>query len=59
METNKYYTSSLQSYSRSYILIKDDSLIEATSQGRVVLENGYFENVLHLPKLCVNRLLVY
>jgi hypothetical protein len=37
----------------------DDTLVATAGEGRVELPNGSFENVLHLPKLYINLLLVY
>jgi hypothetical protein len=37
----------------------DDTPVEVTRQGRVELQHGSFENVLHVPKLSVNLLFVY
>ena len=37
----------------------DDSPIDFTRKGRIELNNGSFEDVLHVPKLSVNLLSVY
>jgi hypothetical protein len=41
------------------ILMGDDSLVELTGKGRVELDHGSFENVLHVPQLSVNVLSVF
>jgi hypothetical protein len=41
------------------ILMGDDTLVEVTRQGRVELQHGIFENVLHVPKLSMNLLFIY
>jgi hypothetical protein len=41
------------------ILMGDDSPIEVVEKGRVELDHGSFENVLHVPQLSVNLLSVY
>jgi hypothetical protein len=51
--------SSLTACTGPPILMGDDSLVEVTGQGRVDLQNGSFENVLHVPKLSINLLSVY
>jgi hypothetical protein len=37
----------------------DDTPIAVAREGRVELPNGSFENVLHVPKISINLLLVY
>ena len=59
MEERKCVLTSLRSYVFPPILMGDDSLVETTRQGRVVLENGIFENVLHILKLFASLLLVH
>jgi hypothetical protein len=51
--------SSLSPCSRPHILMGDDTPVEVGGEGRVELHNGSFENVLHVPKLSMNMLLVY
>jgi hypothetical protein len=51
--------SSLIPCSRPPILMGDDTLVEVVGEGRVELHNGSFENVLHVPKISMNLLLVY
>ena len=41
------------------ILMGDDSRVEANRKGRVELDHGSFEKVLHVPQLSVNMLSVY
>jgi hypothetical protein len=41
------------------ILMGDDSLIEVSGKGRVEIDNGIFKNVLFVPQLSMNMLLVY
>jgi hypothetical protein len=59
MEATKYVLSSLKTCTGPPILMGDDSPVEVSGQGRVDLENGSFENVLHILKLSVNLLFVY
>jgi hypothetical protein len=51
--------SSLSPCSRPPILMGDDTPIAVAGEGRVELHNGSFENVLHVPNLSMNLLLVY
>jgi hypothetical protein len=51
--------SSLIPCSRPPILMGDDTPIVVARKLRVELHNGSFENVLHVPKLSMNILLVY
>jgi hypothetical protein len=37
----------------------DDTPVAVAGEGRVELLYGSFENVLHVPKLCINLLSVY
>ena len=37
----------------------DDTLVAVATEGRVELHNASFENVLHVPNLSMNLLLVY
>ena len=39
--------------------MRDKYFFEFTGKGRIELNNGSFENVLHVPKLFVNLLSVY
>jgi hypothetical protein len=41
------------------ILVEDDSPVKVTRKGRVELDHGSFENILHVPQLFVNLLSVY
>ena len=50
---------SLSSCSGPPILMGDDTPIEVAGEGRVELPNGSFDNVLHVPKISINLLLVY
>jgi hypothetical protein len=51
--------SSLSPCSRPPILMGDDTLVAVAGEGRVELHNGSFENVLHVPNISMNLLLVY
>jgi hypothetical protein len=51
--------SSLTACNGPPILMGCDSPIEVTGKGRVELDHGSFENVLHVPQISVNLLLVY
>ena len=59
MAAAKEVYSSLDACKGPPILMGDDSPIEATGKGRVELLHGSFEDVLHVPKLLVNLILVY
>lgn len=60
-----YITSSKESffsphaYSRPPIIMGENSVVEATEQGRVQLKDGVFENVLHIPSFFLNLLSMY
>jgi hypothetical protein len=41
------------------ILMVDDTPMEVTRQGRLGLQHGSFENVLHVQKLFMNLLSIY
>ena len=41
------------------IVLGDDSLIDSLGKGRIDLEHGSFNNVLYVPGLASNLLLVY
>jgi hypothetical protein len=59
MEATKYVFSSLTASMGPPILMGDDTLVEVIGQGRVELQHGSFENVLHVPKLSMNLLSIY
>ena len=59
MSTKEEVFTSLSSCSRPLILMGDDTPIAVVGERRVELPNGSFENVLHVPKLSINMLLVY
>ena len=59
MAATKEVYSSLDACKGPPILMGDDSPIEVTGKGRVELLHGSFEDVLHVPKLLVNLILVY
>ena len=59
MSSVKDLFTSLYSYSGPNIRMGDDSKIEAKGIGRINIEDGYFNNVLFVPDLEVNLLLVY
>jgi hypothetical protein len=41
------------------IFMGDDSLVEVCGRGRVSLDHGYFEDVIHDPNISVNLLSIY
>jgi hypothetical protein len=41
------------------ILMRDDCPIEVIKKGRVELDHGIFENVLHVPQFFLNLLSMY
>ena len=51
--------SAMYPYSDPSILMGDDSEIQAKGMRKIDLEDGYFNNVLFVPNLAVNLLLVY
>jgi hypothetical protein len=51
--------SSLSPCSRPHILMGDDTPVAVAGEGRVELHKGSFENVLHVPNISMNLLLVY
>jgi hypothetical protein len=59
MDATKDVYSSLDSCKGPPILMGDNSPVEVTDKGRIELTNGSFENVLHVPKISINLLLVY
>jgi hypothetical protein len=59
MASKEDFFSSLSPCSRPPILMGDDTPVAVAGEGRVELYNGSFENVLHVPKLSMNLLLVY
>jgi hypothetical protein len=50
---------SLSPCSTPPILMEDDTPVAVAGEGRVKIHNGSFENVLHVPKLSMNMILVY
>ena len=56
--TNEAF-SSLDACKGPPILMGDDSPIDIINKGRIELNHGSFEDVLHVPKLLVNLLFVY
>jgi hypothetical protein len=59
MATKDDFFSSLSPSSRPPIFMGDDTPVVVVGEGRVELHNGSFENVLHVPNLSTNLLLVY
>jgi hypothetical protein len=59
MATKDEVFSSLSPCSRPPILMGDDTPVAVAGQGRVELDNGSFENVLHVPKISMNLFSVY
>ena len=59
MVVKEKVVTSLSSCSRPPILMGDDTPVAVAREGRVELHNGSFENVLHVPNLSMNLLLVY
>jgi hypothetical protein len=59
MATSKDTVCSLQPCNSPPILMGDDTPIKVYGKGRVDLDNGSFKNVLNVPKLSINLLLVY
>jgi WD40 repeat protein len=59
MAASKELYSSLVSFKGPPIMLGDNSSVEVPSKGRIELNNGSFENVLHVPKLSINLLSVY
>jgi hypothetical protein len=59
MAAKEEVLSSLIPCSRPPILMGYDTLVEVVGEGRVELHNGSFENVLHVPNISMNLLLVY
>ena len=59
MAATKNVLSSITACTGPPILMGDDTPVEVTGQGRVELQHGSFENVLHIPKLSVNLLSIY
>jgi hypothetical protein len=49
----------LNAYNGPPILMGDDSPIKVVKKGRVELDHGSFENVLHVPQISVNLLSMY
>ena len=59
MDATKESFSSLDACKGPPILMGDDSPVDITGKGRIELNHGSFEDVLHVPKLSVNLLSVY
>jgi hypothetical protein len=59
MASKDDFFSSLSPCSRPLILMGDDTPVVVAGEGRVEIHNDSFENVLHVPKLSMNLLLVY
>jgi hypothetical protein len=59
MATTKEVYSSLDACKGPPVLMGDNSPVEVTSKGRIELTNRSFKNVLQVPKLSVNLLLLY
>ena len=59
MATTKESFFSLDACKGPPILMRYDSLVEITKKGRIELNHGSFEDVLHVPKLSVNLLSIY
>ena len=59
METKEKVFTSLISCSRTPILMGDDTPVAVAGEGRVEIPNGSFENVLHVPNISMNMILVY
>ena len=57
--TTKEAFSSLDACKGPPILMGDDSPIDITDKGRIELNHGSFEDVLHVPKLSMNLLFIY
>ena len=59
MAATKEALSSLDACKGPPIRMGDDSPVEITDKGKIELNHGSFEYVLHVPKLLVNILSVY
>jgi len=59
MANTKDILYSINTCTRPPILAGDESPVEVTGKGRVGLDHGSFENILHVPKIFVNLVLVY
>ena len=59
MAATKESFSSLDACKGPPILMGDDSPIDMTNKGKIQLNHGIFEDVLHVPKLSVNLLSIY
>ena len=42
-----------------YIYVGNDTQVEVEGKGNVELENGFFEDIFHVPKLSTNLLSIY
>ena len=56
MAVKEEVLSSLSPCSRPHIIMVDDTPIEVVGDGSVELDNGSFENFLHVPKISMNIL---
>jgi hypothetical protein len=59
MEVKEEVFSSFSPCSRPPILMGYDTSISVVGEGRVELHNENFDNILHVPNLSMNHLLVY
>jgi hypothetical protein len=59
METTNDILSSIIECTGPPILMGDDSLVDVIKKGRVELDHISFENVLHIPQIFMNMILVY
>lgn len=59
MASTKEAFSSLDACKGPPILMGDGSPVDITGKGRIELNHGSFEDVLHVPKLSVNLLSIY
>ena len=59
MVSTKEALSSLYACKGPPILMGEYSLVEITDKGRIKLNHGSFEDVLHVPKISVNILSIY
>jgi hypothetical protein len=59
MEMKEEVFSSLSPCSRPPLIMGDYTTVAVAGEGRVELQNGSFENVLHVTKISMNMLSVY
>jgi hypothetical protein len=59
MEATKEVYSSLDTCKGPPILMGGKSQVKVIGKGRIEITNESFENVLHVPKLCINLLSMY